>query len=105
MGIPVEKVLKGKLKDPEFARKYEEGRKEFWLVQTMIDAREAAGLSQAELAKRMSTTQPMIARIESGRFKPSIATLEKFAKALNMTVRVSFEPVKATKRPPKRKAA
>jgi len=44
-------------------------------------ARTRAGLSQAQLAKRMKTTQSTIARLESGRGRPSTRTLDRFAKA------------------------
>src|SRR5438552_916095 len=59
-----------------------------------IAARIRAGLSQAELARRMKTTQSTIARLESGRGKPSTRTLDRFAKATGHKLRISFEPVK-----------
>ena len=37
----------------------------------MIEARSRAGLTQEELAERMGTTQPVVARLESGRIRPS----------------------------------
>lgn len=54
---------------------------EFNLARELIGARARAGLSQAELAKRMGTTQSAIARLESGARMPSVNTLLKFAKA------------------------
>ncbi|MGH7283656.1 MAG: helix-turn-helix domain-containing protein [Polyangiaceae bacterium] len=48
------------------------------------------GLTQAELAKRMHTTQSVIARLESGKQKPSLATLEKFAKATKCHLKVEL---------------
>ncbi|MGH8585945.1 MAG: helix-turn-helix domain-containing protein [Gammaproteobacteria bacterium] len=47
----------------------------------MIEARSRAGLTQDELAKRMGTTQPVVARLESGRIRPSTRTLERLARA------------------------
>jgi transcriptional regulator with XRE-family HTH domain len=56
-------------------------------------ARRRAGLSQAELVRRMKTTQSTVARLESGRGQPSTRTLLRFAKAtghrLNELDRVS----------------
>ena len=51
-------------------------------------ARAAAGMSQAEIADRMGTTQSAVARLESGRGKhsPSPATLRKYARALGYRV-------------------
>jgi transcriptional regulator with XRE-family HTH domain len=42
----------------------------------------------------MGTTQAVVARLESGRTMPSTRTLERFAKATNTRLRISFEPVK-----------
>ena len=50
--------------------------------------------SRAELARRMGTSQSAIARLESGRSRPSTRTLRKFAEATGMKLRFVFEPVK-----------
>jgi transcriptional regulator with XRE-family HTH domain len=50
----------------------------------MIEARAHAGLTQEQLAERMHTTQAVIARLESGRVKPSTRTLERLATATGM---------------------
>ena len=81
--------------DPAYAREYEALEGEFSLASAMIAARAQAGLTQEQLAKRMKTTQAVVARLESGRVKPSTRTLERFAKATGMRVRISFEPIKA----------
>jgi ribosome-binding protein aMBF1 (putative translation factor) len=82
-------------RDPEYARAYDALEEEFNLASAMIAARSQAGLTQEQLARRMKTTQAVIARLESGRTKPSTRTLERFAKATGMRVRISFEPAKA----------
>ena len=57
---------------------------EFQFLDEFLKARAAAGVTQAEVAERIGTTQSAIARLESGRGKhsPSIATLQKYAHAL-----------------------
>ena len=70
---------------------YEELGPEFELARTLIEARTRAGLSQAQLAKRMKTTQSVIARMESGRVRPSTKTLERVARATGTRLRISFE--------------
>lgn len=57
---------------------------EFAFLDEFLKARAAAGMSQAEIADRMGTTQSAVARLESGRGKhsPSLATLRKYARAL-----------------------
>lgn len=77
------------MKDPEYRKEYDALEEEF----ALIEARARAGLSQAELAKRMKTTQSVIARLESGRTKPSTRTLQRFAAATGHRLKISFEPV------------
>jgi len=56
-------------------------------------ARQVAGLSQAELAARAGTSQPAIARYESGAVSPSVRTLERLLYALGRQLRLTAEPV------------
>lgn len=60
-------------------------REEGALLDALLKAREQAGLSQAQLAKRMGTQAPAIARMEralaTGKHSPSIATVRKYVKA------------------------
>lgn len=55
------------------------------------EAREAAGLTQAELAERLGTTQSAVARLESGRSAPTVATLDRVAAALGLRLSVRLE--------------
>ncbi len=52
-------------------------------------ARRRAGLTQSELAGRMGTTQAAITRLETGQFLPSVGTLRRLARALNVTFMIS----------------
>jgi len=61
----------------------------------LIKARADAGMTQGQVAAAMGTTQAAIARLESGRLKPTTRTLEQFAKATRTRLRISFEPDKA----------
>src|SRR5438309_6949592 len=85
------------LKDPQVRKEYDALEEEFALVEAIAKARIRAGLSQAELAKRMKTTQSTIARLESGRGKPSTRTLDRFAKATGHRLKISFEPVRGSR--------
>src|SRR6478672_10710965 len=82
------------MKDPEYRKEYDALEEEFALMTEVTRARARAGLSQAELAKRMKTTQSAVARLESGRGLPSTRTLGRFAKATGHRLRISFEPLK-----------
>ena len=80
------------MKDPKYRKAHEALAPEFELAHAMIDARAHAGLSQEQLAVRMDTTQPVIARLESGRIRPSTRTLERLAAATGTRLKISFEP-------------
>ena len=76
---------------PEYRADYDELGPEFELARSVITARTRAGLTQEQLAKRMKTTQSVIARLESGRTRPSTKTLEKLARATGTRLKISFE--------------
>ncbi len=79
------------LSDPEVRREYERLGPEFELIQSLIRARSRAGLTQAELAERMKTTQSVIARLEGGRSTPTWKTLRRYAEATGSRLRVSLD--------------
>lgn len=81
MTKPLRTVKRKMLANPEVRRAYHAMAGEFDLARELIAARVRAGLTQAELAKRMGTTQSAIGRLESGAQLPSVNTLLKFAKA------------------------
>jgi predicted nucleotidyltransferase/DNA-binding XRE family transcriptional regulator len=54
--------------------------------------RHQAGLTQAELARRAATSQAAIARYESGAVSPSVATLERIARAAGANLILSSAP-------------
>jgi ribosome-binding protein aMBF1 (putative translation factor) len=60
-------------------------REEGELLDALLKARQDAGLTQAELATRMGTQAPAVARLEralaTGKHSPSVATLRKYVKA------------------------
>ena len=91
--IPVGELFTAWEKDPAFIKAYEALEPEFALAEAFIKARAYADLTQQQVAKRMRTTQAVVARLESGRFKPSTRTLERFAKATGTRLRIAFEPV------------
>ena len=78
------------MKSKKFREAYDALEPEYALASAIIEARIRAKLSQKQLARRMRTTQPMIARMESGRQPPSTATLLKFAKATGTRLQIRF---------------
>jgi ribosome-binding protein aMBF1 (putative translation factor) len=79
------------MKDKDYRKAREELAPEYELARAIIQARAQAGLTQEQLAQRMETTQSVIARLESGRARPSTHTLERLAAATGTRVRISFE--------------
>ena len=69
------------MRKPAYAEAFDALEGEFQMASALIKARADAGLTQEELAARMSTTRTAIARLESGRQMPSTRTLTKFAEA------------------------
>lgn len=83
--------LKAKLlQDPAFRDAYAEADAEYRVLEAMIRARAEAGLTQAEVAQIAGTTQSSIARLESGRVSPSVATLRKYARAVGKRLSVEL---------------
>lgn len=83
------------LSDPEVRSEYERlNREEFALLDQMLAARRAAGLSQAQVAERMGTKAPAVTRLEralaSGQHSPSIDTLRKYAAACGKKLFISI---------------
>jgi ribosome-binding protein aMBF1 (putative translation factor) len=81
------------MKDPTFVKAYNDLDEEFSVIFAVMEARAKAGLSQAQLARKMKTTQSAIARLESGKAHPSTRTLWKLAAATGTKLKISFEPI------------
>lgn len=71
-------------------RGYQEARDAFELGARVRAERKRLGLTQSELAERMETTQPTIARLEAGGVTPSLDTLHRAANALGLELVVDF---------------
>jgi DNA-binding Xre family transcriptional regulator len=92
-----EDLLAQELKDPEFKREYEALEDEFTLAREIVALRKDRHLTQKELAERIGTSQPAIARLESGNYKNlSLSFLRRVAKALNAVPEVHLRPERET---------
>jgi len=76
--------------DAEYAREYDALEEEFSIAQAMIRARGRAGLTQAEVAKRMGVSQPRIAKIEAGT-NVSLDILRRYAVATGSKLKLDFQ--------------
>ncbi|MEI6403435.1 MAG: helix-turn-helix transcriptional regulator [Actinomycetota bacterium] len=73
-----------------FDETYEATRLALDVGEKVRDAREAAGLSQRELASRMGTSQAAVARLEAGGVGATLTTLQKVAAALDLKITVEL---------------
>ncbi len=88
-----DQLVKKMIKKPSVKAAVDElNRTEFAILDEILAARKAAGLTQAQIAKRMGTQTPAIARLESalatGKHSPSLNTLKRYAEALGKKVEV-----------------
>lgn len=79
----------------EFDQAYLASRLAIDVGEKVRDAREAAGLSQRDLAARMGTSQAAVARLEAGGVGATLTTLQKVASALDLKVSVDLLEVAA----------
>jgi ribosome-binding protein aMBF1 (putative translation factor) len=94
-GRTVKEHLKEKMKDSQFQAAWVGLDEEFDMLEGVIRAREKAGLTQEELAKRIGTKQPALSRLERGGFsRATVETLRKIADALDARLVVKIEPKK-----------
>ncbi len=90
-----EKMVAKMLQNPAVRAEYERiEREEGPMLDAILAARREAGLTQAQVAERMGTKAPAVARLEaaliSGTPSPSLATLRKYAAALGKRVQVQL---------------
>lgn len=86
------KQLKRKLlRDEQTRIAYEALADEFGMAREMISARARAGMTQAEVAQSMGTTQSVIARLEGGKRQPSMRTVQRYAQAIGCRAVVRLE--------------
>jgi len=76
------------MKNDEFRSAYIGLEDEFALSAQLIEARKKAHLTQDEVAKKMGTTQSVVARLESGHPLPSLRSLKRYAQAVNSRVEI-----------------
>ena len=80
------------LSDPALRIEYETFKRQLDLAQKLKQARKKQGLTQEQVAEKMHTKKPVVARLESGggklRHSPSLSTLEKYAQAIGYHLKI-----------------
>jgi DNA-binding XRE family transcriptional regulator len=90
-----DKLLENELKNPEFKKEFDSFEEEFTLAKEIIKLRKSNKLTQKELAEKVGTSQPAIARLESGNYKNlSLVFIRKVANALGTTPVIKLKKVR-----------
>lgn len=87
-----EKYLAERMKDPAFKAEYDALEPEFSIIQAMINARKASGLTQQQLAEKIGIAQADISKLENGSANPSLRTLRRLAAGMGMQLKLEFVP-------------
>jgi len=90
--ISAEALHRDWMKDPEYRREYERLEPEFQIARALIDARVKKKMTQAEIAKKAGTKQPVISRLEGACGSPSLSLIKRIAKALDVRLVFRLEP-------------
>ena len=89
-------LLKKQLKNPQFKKEYDSLAKEFTIAKEIIELRTKANITQKQLAELSGTSQPAIARLESGEYKQlSLSFLGRVGKALGVVPEIRFKKINA----------
>jgi ribosome-binding protein aMBF1 (putative translation factor) len=90
MSTPFKQFKIKTLKNTAVRAEYEALGPEYEMIKTIIKARSKRGWSQAKLATAIGSRQPVISRLERGDGNPSLKTLGRIAKALDLSLKVSM---------------
>ena len=91
-----EELVKQALNRPGVKKAYDDLEEEFALLRKAVKMRQESGKTQEEIAKTMGTTTSAVGRLETGggkqKHSPTLATLRKYAQALNCDLQLQFVP-------------
>ena len=88
-------LLSENLKNEEFKTEYSKLEEEFTIAKEVIKLRKKMKMTQAELAKKAGTSQPAIARLESGEYRNiSLSFINRIAEALNAKPEIHLRHVR-----------
>jgi ribosome-binding protein aMBF1 (putative translation factor) len=85
-----EQHLQEKLKNKKFRETYECERRKVFVAYEIFKLREKHGYTQKQLAKKLKTTQSVVARIESGDQNLTVDYLNKIADIFNKNLKIDF---------------
>ena len=83
-------IEKRKARSPKFEKDFESGYEAFEFSVMLREARERAGVTKEAIAKKLRTKKSAISRIENHAEDIRLSTLEKYARALGMRIKVQL---------------
>jgi transcriptional regulator with XRE-family HTH domain len=92
--IPFADAIVDLCEDPEFRAEWERTAPARAVANRLVAYRAAHGLSQSALARRLGMSQPAVARLEMGEHLPTLTTLARIARALDIEIAVDFLPAR-----------
>ena len=93
--MTLDDFMKDQMKDPEFAKAYEEIQPEMSVIRAIVQARTSQNLTQKELSERTGIAQTEISKLEKGTRNPSVKLLQRLADGMGMVLNISFTPKKS----------
>lgn len=85
-------------RDPEFPLLVQEALARRRLLRALATERERRQISQQAVAQRMQTSQPAVARIESGEADVRLSTIDRYAAAVGKSVQYKISPARRARR-------
>lgn len=86
----IDELLEENLKDPEFAKAWDETEIEYEIKSMLIAARLEHNLTQKQLSEKSGIRQSNISRIEKGACVPTIPTLCEIAKSYGKKIKIEM---------------
>jgi len=77
-------------RDPAFAAAFEDAQARAELLASCVRRRKETGLTQAEVARSMGTTQSAVSDLEAGATDPRLSTLQRYARAVGARIDVAL---------------
>ncbi|HMQ01734.1 MAG TPA: helix-turn-helix transcriptional regulator [Candidatus Doudnabacteria bacterium] len=89
--VVFDEMLAKEMKNKKFAKAYQNLEFEYQIRKLLLLRRIQQNLTQRQLAKKIGIKQPIISRLESGNYNPSVKFLKKVAKALDAKLEISLK--------------
>ena len=83
-------ITKRKRRDAQFAESFESGYSNFKVGVMLKQAREKAGMTQDDIARRLRTRRSSVSKIENHAEEMSLSTIQKYARALGKNLRIEI---------------